>query len=80
MKRRIVETVVSDAFREDAFDTALFTIDSDYRIRTSPFFDPAQPFLRETVTECAGDQLLLPPDVHLQSSFLDELNTGLSWL
>jgi len=72
--------LVLNTLHHRAFDAALFTIDSDYRVRTSPSFDPAHPFLRETITERAGDQLSFPPDAQIQPSFLDELNAGLSWL
>jgi hypothetical protein len=72
--------LVLNSLHHRAFDAALFTIDSDYRIRTSPSFDPAHPFLRETITERAGDQLSFPPDAQIQPSFLNELNAGLSWL
>ena len=63
-----------------AFDAALFTIDSDYRIRASPSFDPAHPFLRETIVEREGRQIAFPADVRVRDEFLHELNAGLSGL
>lgn len=72
--------LVLNSLHHRAFDAALFTIDSDYRIRTSPSFDPAHPFLRETILDRQGDQLAFPPTVQVRPSFLEELNTGLSWL
>ena len=72
--------LVLNSLHHRAFDAALFTIDSDYRIRTSPSLDPAHPFLRETIVERAGEQLTFPVTVQLRPSFLDKLNTGLSWL
>lgn len=72
--------LVLNSLHHRAFDAALFTIDSDYRIRASPAFDPAHPFLRETIIERQGEQLSFPPTATLQPSFLEQLNTGLSWL
>jgi hypothetical protein len=71
---------VLNSLHHRAFDAALFTIDSDHRIRTTPSFDPAHPFLRETVSNREGQRLSSPPDVNVRPSFLDELNAGLSWL
>ncbi|MWG36689.1 HNH endonuclease [Halomarina oriensis] len=72
--------LVLNSLHHRAFDAALFTIDSEHRIRTSPSFDPAHPFLRETITDRTGEQLTFPPSVQLRPSFLDELNAGLAWL
>ncbi|WP_265112060.1 HNH endonuclease [Halosolutus halophilus] len=72
--------LVLNSLHHRAFDAALFTIDSNHRIRTSPSFNPAHPFLRETILERTGEQLTLPPNVQVRPSFLEELNTGLSWL
>ncbi|QLC35679.1 HNH endonuclease (plasmid) [Halarchaeum sp. CBA1220] len=72
--------LVLNALHHRAFDAALFTIDSDYRIRASPSFDPAHPFLKETIVDRRGERLALPPDARVQPTFLEELNEGLSWL
>jgi len=72
--------LVLNALHHRAFDAALFTIDSNYRIQTSPSFDPAHPFLRNTILDRDGDQLSFPPDAQIRASFLEDLNTGLSWL
>jgi hypothetical protein len=72
--------LVLNSLHHRAFDAALFTIDSDHHIQTSPSFDPAHPFLRETILDRQGEQLSLPPDAQVRPSFLEELNTGLSWL
>ncbi|WP_205250451.1 HNH endonuclease signature motif containing protein [Halococcus salsus] len=72
--------LVLNSLHHRAFDAALFTIDSDYRIRVSPAFDPAHPFLHETTVERQGEQLSFPPTTAIEPSFLEELNTGLSWL
>jgi hypothetical protein len=72
--------LVLNSLHHRAFDAGLFTIDTDYRIRASPTFDPGHPFLRETIIEQEGTQLSLPPDVRLRPSFIEDLNTGLSWL
>jgi hypothetical protein len=72
--------LVLNSLHHRAFDAALFTIDSDYRIRTSPSFDPAHPFLRETIADRAGQQIEFPADVRIRPDFLQDLNTGLSWL
>jgi predicted restriction endonuclease len=72
--------LVLNSLHHRAFDAALFTIDSDYRIRTSPSFDPAHPFLRETILDRHGEQLALPPSAQIRPTFLEELNAGLSWL
>lgn len=72
--------LVLNSLHHRAFDAALFTIDSDHRIRASPSFDPAHPFLRETILERDGDQLTFPPGTAVRPTFLEELNTGLSWL
>ncbi|GGN21840.1 hypothetical protein GCM10009021_24030 [Halarchaeum nitratireducens] len=71
---------VLNALHHRAFDAALFTIASDYRIRTSPSFDPAHPFLVETIGERAGERVALPADARVRDAFLDQLNAGLSWL
>jgi hypothetical protein len=72
--------LVLNSLHHRAFDAALFTIDSDHRIRASPSFDPAHPFLQETIVDRDGEQLAFPPDVRVRPTFLEELNTGLSWL
>jgi len=72
--------LVLNSLHHRAFDAALFTIDSDYRIRTSPSFDPAHPFLRETILDRQGEQLSFPPNVQVRPAFLEDLNAGLSWL
>lgn len=72
--------LVLGSLHHRAFDAAMFTIDSDYCIRTSPSFDPAHPFLRETVLDRQGEQFTFPPNVQVRPSFLEELNAGLSWL
>lgn len=72
--------LILNSLHHRAFDAALFTIDSDHRIRTSPFFDPAHPFLRDTILNRDGEQLAFPPDAGVRPTFLEELNTGLSWL
>lgn len=72
--------LVLNSLHHRAFDAALFTIDSNHHIRTSPSFEPAHPFLRETILDRHGDQLSLPSNVQLHPSFLEDLNAGLSWL
>ncbi|WP_321168715.1 HNH endonuclease [Halorubrum alkaliphilum] len=72
--------LVLNSLHHRAFDAALSTIASDYRIQTSSSFDPAHPFLRETILDRNGDQLARPPTVQIQPSFLNDLNAGLSWL
>ncbi|WP_336339530.1 HNH endonuclease [Haloarcula brevis] len=71
---------VLNSLHHRAFDAALFTVDSEYRIRTSPSFEPAHPFLRETITEKEGEPIVFPPEVQVRPGFLEELNAGLSWL
>nr|WP_255475203.1 HNH endonuclease [Halapricum sp. CBA1109] len=71
--------LVLNSLHHRAFDAALFTIDSDYRIRASPSFDPAHPYLRETIINRTGEQLAFPSEAQIQPAFLDELNAGLSW-
>ncbi|WP_425492226.1 HNH endonuclease [Halovivax limisalsi] len=71
---------VLNSLHHRAFDANLFTVDSDYQIRASPSFDPGHPFLRQTIIERQGEQLSLPPDVRVRSTFLEELNAGLYWL
>lgn len=72
--------IVLNSLHHRAFDAALFTVDSEYRIRTSPSFEPAHPFLRETITEKEGEPIAFPPGVQVRPGFLEELNAGLSWL
>jgi len=72
--------LVLNSLHHRAFDAALFTVDSNYRIRTSPSFEPAHPFLRETIDEREGERLDLPSGVEIRSRFLQELNKELSWL
>jgi hypothetical protein len=72
--------LVLSSLHHRAFDAALFTIDSDYRIRTSPSFDPTHPFLRETILDRHGEQLAFPPDAQIRPTFLEKFNAGLSWL
>jgi hypothetical protein len=72
--------LVLNSLHHRAFDAALFTIDSEQRIRTSPAFEPAHPFLRETISEKEGEQVTFPAEVQVRSGFLEELNAGLSWL
>jgi len=72
--------LVLNSLHHRAFDAALFTIDSNHRIRTSPSFNPAHPFLRETILEREGEQLAFPSTVQVRPSFLEQLNAGLSWL
>jgi hypothetical protein len=72
--------LVLNSLHHRAFDAALFTIDSDYRIQTSPSFDPGHPFLRESILARQGDQLDFPAEVQVRPSFLEDLNAGISWL
>lgn len=72
--------LVLNSLHHRAFDAALFTVDSEYRIRTSPSFEPAHPFLRETITEKEGESIAFPPGVQVRPGFLEELNAGLPWL
>jgi hypothetical protein len=72
--------LVLNSLHHRAFDAALFTIDAEQRIRTSPSFDPAHPFLRETIVAKEGEQITFPPEVRVRPGFLEELNSGLSWL
>jgi len=53
--------LVLNSLHHRAFDAALFTVDSEYQIRTSPSFEPAHPFLRETITEKEGESIAFPP-------------------
>lgn len=71
---------VLNSLHHRAFDADLFTLDTDYRIRVSPTFDPSHPFLRETIVEQKGNQLSLPSDVQLQPRFIEDLNADLGWL
>jgi predicted restriction endonuclease len=71
---------VLNSLHHRAFDANLFTIDSDYRIRASPSFEPGHPFLRQTIIDRQGEQLSLPPNVRVRSTFLEELNASLTWL
>lgn len=71
---------VLNSLHHRAFDAGLFTLDSEYRIRVSPAFDPGHPFLQETITEREGEQVALPPEAQVRPSFLEELNSGLAWL
>ncbi|WP_247729569.1 HNH endonuclease [Halovivax limisalsi] len=71
---------VMNSLHHRAFDANLFTIDSDYRIRVSPSFDPAHPFLKETIVKQQGERLALPPNVQIRPLFLEVLNAGISWL
>jgi hypothetical protein len=72
--------LVLNSLHHRAFDAALFTVDSEHRIRTSPSFEPAHPFLHETITGREGESVAFPPDVQVRSGFLEELNSGISWL
>jgi len=72
--------LVLNSLHHRAFDAGLFTLDSDYRLRASPAFDPAHPFLRETIAERDGERVALPPDTRIRPSYLEELNGDLAWL
>jgi predicted restriction endonuclease len=72
--------LVLNTLHHRAFDAGLFTLDTEYRIRVSPSFDPGHPFLKETITEQQGSQLSLPPDIRLRSEFIEDLNAELGWL
>jgi len=72
--------LVLNSLHHRAFDAALFTVDSEYRIQTSPSFEPAHPFLRATITDKEGESIAFPPNVEVRPGFLEELNAGLSWL
>ena len=63
-----------------AFDAHLFTIDSDYRIRASPSFDPAHPFLRQTIIDRQGESLLFPTGVQPRPEFIEEMNLNIDWI
>lgn len=72
--------LIMNTLHHRAFDANLFTVDSDFRIRASPSFDPGHPFLRETIMDREGERVSLPADARIRPTFLDELNAGLSWL
>ncbi len=72
--------LVLNSLHHRAFDAGLFTLDTDYRIRVSPTFDPGHPFLQETLVERAHEPLSLPSDVRPRPGFFEELNADLGWL
>lgn len=72
--------VVLNSLHHRAFDAGLFTIDSDYRIRVSPAFDPGHPFLRETIVERERESVELPRAGRLRPTFLEESNADLAWM
>lgn len=71
---------VLNSLHHRAFDAELFTLDSDYRIRASPTFDPGHPFLRETIVDRQGEVVAFPADGQVRTEFLEELNSDLGWL
>ena len=72
--------LVLNSLHHRAFDAGLFTLDSNYRIRVSPAFDPAHPFLRETIVEREQETVSLPQTNRVRPTFLEELNADLAWL
>jgi hypothetical protein len=72
--------LVLNALHHRAFDRHLFTIDREYRLRVNPAFDPAHPFLRETVVDRAGETVSVPADTHPRPAYFEELNASLAWL
>lgn len=72
--------IVLNSLHHRAFDAGLFTLDSDYRIRVSPAFDPAHPFLRETIVEPRSEKLAVPPEARIRPKFLEELNADRDWI
>lgn len=71
---------VPNSLHHRAFDAALFTVDSECRIRTSPSFEPAHPFLRGTITKKEDEPIAFPLNVKVRPGFLEELNVDLAWV
>lgn len=72
--------LVLNALHHRAFDRHLFTIDRNYRLRVNPTFDPAHPFLRETIVERGGEQVSMPTETRPRPGYFEELNATLAWL
>lgn len=62
-----------------AFDAGLFTFDADLRLRVNPDFTPRDPWLRQTLLDCDGDEIQLPPNAEIASSHIKERNQLLDW-
>jgi len=71
---------VLNSLHHRAFDAHLFTIDSDYRIRASPSFDPAHPFLRRTTIDCQGESIAFPTGLRPRPEFIEEMNSDIAWM
>lgn len=61
-----------------AFDRALFTIDSEYRLRVSPGFETESELLQRTIVDRAGEQVAIP-DGGVERGYLREYNEGVGW-
>jgi len=53
--------LVLNPLHYQAVDDDLFTLDTDYRIRVSPSFDPSHPLLHKTIIECCDEQIEISP-------------------
>lgn len=71
---------VLNSLHHRAFDAHLFTIDSDYRIRASPSFEPAHPFLKETIIDRQGESIPFPRGLQPRSEFIEEMNSDIGWI
>ena len=72
--------LVLNSLHHRAFDARLFTIDTEYRIRPNPGFEPGHPFLKETIIDNEGDKLSLPERARIRPNFLEKLNSDLAWV
>lgn len=62
-----------------AFDAEMFTLDGDHRLHVAPEFDPAGPWLRETIVERSNERLDWPAGAALDETYLLCRNRSLDW-
>ncbi|MDL5362075.1 HNH endonuclease [Halalkalicoccus sp. NIPERK01] len=62
-----------------AFDSGIFTLDTDLRLRVNPAFKANDSWLRRTLLERDGKKLDLPEDVYLSEDRIRERNASIEW-
>jgi len=62
-----------------AFDQAVFTIDSDYRLRVNPDFETGSELLQRTIIDRAGEQLPFS-EGSVEPAYFEQHNEGLAWV
>lgn len=71
--------MVLNKLHHAAFDSGMFTLSQNYRLRVSPDFETNSKFLRQTVIEKEGEKIEFPEGATIEQDYLKNHNEKLDW-